>query len=310
MKAGYIGLGRMGRGMALNLLRTQGELVVFDPNPEAVAVLTAAGATAAGSVAELAREVDIVFTSLPGPAQVEQVLLGDDGVSKNLRSYGVVVEMSTNSHAVVLRLAQALSRREQVLLDAPVSGGPEGASAGSLAIWVGGDKSTYDRCLPLLRAMGDKTMHIGPVGTGTVVKLVHNLAANIILVGMAECFSVGVKAGVDPLIMWSALRFGVIGKQTPLQYLAQRFMSGTFEPPGMTLDLSLKDLKLATELGRDLGVPMRLASLTYDETAEAVAVGLAHLDATANTQVQLRRAGVSIAVDPVDLRRAAEANPL
>ncbi|WPU09500.1 NAD(P)-dependent oxidoreductase [Pseudarthrobacter oxydans] len=308
MKVGYIGLGNMGRGMALNLVKAGHDVTVFDLSSEAMDALVSAGAKAASSLRDLTKSVDVVFTSLPGPPQVEAVVLGPDGILDNIAPGKVLFELSTSSRELALRIHQAFAEKGATMLDAPVSGGPVGASSGDMAFWVGGDRETFERYLPLLKAMGDKPRHVGPIGSGTIVKLVNNLTGQMFLTVMAETFSVAVKAGVDPLELWDALRLGVIGKGSALNMLTQQFLPGHFDPPAFALNLAYKDVNLATQLGRDLGVPMRLANLTLAEMTEALGRGLGDKDCRIYMQLQLERAGVTIAVDPEELA-ARQANP-
>jgi 3-hydroxyisobutyrate dehydrogenase len=298
MRVGYIGLGRMGSGMALNVLKAGHDLVVFDRSPDAVNALVAAGAQAASSVGTLARSVEVVLTSLPGPPEVEEVVFGADGLLENVRAGQVLFELSTSSRSLAVRIHEAFAERGAAMLDAPVSGGPAGAASGDMAFWVGGDEKVFERHLALLRCMGDKPRHCGPIGSGLVVKLAHNMAGYMILHTMAEIFSTAVKAGVDPLELWDALRLGVVGKSSPLDMLTKQFLPGRYEPPAFALKLAFKDVNLATQLARELGVPMRLANLTMAEMAEALGRGLGEQDSRAFLQLQLERAGVSIAVDP------------
>ncbi|MCD2114884.1 NAD(P)-dependent oxidoreductase [Rhodococcus rhodochrous] len=298
MKVGYIGLGRMGRGMALNIIKAGYDLVVFDRSDDAVAALVAAGATAADSAGELTKSVDVVFTSLPGPPEVEAVVLGDDGVAANITQGKVLFELSTSSRSLALRIHDELSSRGAAMLDAPVSGGPAGAESGDMAFWVGGDRDIYEQYLPLLQSMGDKPRHCGPIGSGLIVKLVNNIAGHMIMSSLAEIFSTGVKAGVDPLELWDALRLGVVGKGSPLNMLTKQFLPGQYEPAAFALKLAYKDAMLATELGRDLGVPMRIANTAMADMLEALNRGDGDKDCRVYLGLQLERAGVSIAVDP------------
>ena len=300
---GFIGLGRMGRGMATNLARAGVPLVVFDLDAGAVASLQALGAQAASDVADLTRRVQVVFTSLPGPVQVEEVVLGPQGIVRHMAPGLVLFELSTSSRSLNCRIHEAFGSRGGAMLDAPVSGGPAGAASGDLAIWVGGDKAVYERHLGLLRKFADKPHHVGPIGAGTVAKLVHNMAGYMILETMAEVFSVGVKAGVDPLDLWEALRLGVVGKQSPLHMLTRQFLPGRYEPPAFALKLAHKDVTLATGLGKELGVPMRLANLTLEEMTEALGRGWGEQDSRAYMKLQLERAGVQVQVDAERLRR-------
>ena len=267
---GFIGLGRMGRGMAANLARAGVPLVVFDLDAGAVAALQALGAQPASSVAELTRRVQVVFTSLPGPAQVEEVVLGPQGIVAHMAPGLVLFELSTSSRSLNVRIHAAVAERGGAMLDAPVSGGPTGAASGDLAVWCGGDKAVFERHLDLLRRFADKPHHVGPIGAGTVAKLAHNMAGYMILETMAEVFSVGVKAGVDPLDLWEAIRLGVVGKQSPLMMLTKQFLPGEFDNAAFALKLAHKDVMLATSMARELGVPMRLANLTLEEMTEAL----------------------------------------
>ena len=216
VKVGFIGLGRMGRGMASNLAKGGVPLIVFDTSPEAVEALTALGARAATSVADLASQVDVAFTSLPGPPQVDEVVLGEHGILANMRPGLTLFELSTNALSLNRRIYQAFKAKGGAMLDAPVSGGPAGAASGDLALWIGGDKDVFERHQGLLRVFADKARYVGQIGAGTVAKLAHNMSGYMILHTMAEIFSVGVKAGVEPLDLWEALRLGVVGKQSPL----------------------------------------------------------------------------------------------
>jgi 3-hydroxyisobutyrate dehydrogenase len=177
-----------------------------------------------------------------------------------------------------------------------------------MAFWVGGDRETYEKFLPVLKAMGDKPRLVGPIGSGTIVKLVNNVTGQMFLHAMGEAFSLAVKAGVDPLELWDALRLGVIGKSSALNMLTKQYLPARFDPPTFALNIALKDVNLATQLGRDLGVPMRLANLTLAEMTEAAGRGWGDRDQRIFMQLQLERAGVSIAVDP-DKLAARQATP-
>jgi 3-hydroxyisobutyrate dehydrogenase len=306
MTVGFIGLGRMGQGMALNLARSVTPMVVFDQQPAAAEPVLAVGATWAASVAEVARRAEVVFTSLPGPAQVREVVIGPDGVSTHMRPGLALFDLSTSSVALAREIQEVFDARGGFMLDAPISGGPAGAAAGDLAIWVGGDRAIYDRHEPLLHAFASSTFYAGPVGSGTVIKLTHNMLGFMIMLSLSEAFSLGVKAGVDPLDLWRALRLGMVGKRSPLDMLVNQFLPGTYEPPAFALRLAHKDVTLATELARQLGVPLRVADLTLAEMTEAVARGLGDQDSRSYLTLQLQRAGVEIAVDPDRLAAAVQ----
>jgi 3-hydroxyisobutyrate dehydrogenase len=307
MKIGFVGLGRMGRGMALNLAKAKVDLRVHDLSPEAVALLVGAGARAAADVAELARECDVIFTSLPGPVQVEQVVLGAGGILENMRPGLVLFDLSTSSVSLVRSLEQAFRAKGGAVLDAPISGGPAGAASADLALWIGGDAAVYERHLELLRIIGKSPRRVGDIGAGTVAKLVHNLTGYLFLASFAETFSMGVKAGVEPLELWEAMRLGMVGRGSPLNMLVNQFLPGKYEPAAFALKLAHKDVTLATGLAKELGIPMRLSNMTLEEMTEALARGMGEQDSRAYMQLQLERAGVSIAVDPQRLQQAVQA---
>lgn len=303
MRVGYIGLGHMGRGMALNLVRAGFDVTVFDLADEPMRVLEDAGARGAASIGDLTETTDVIFTSLPGPKQVESVVFGEGGILEHVRAGQALFELSTSSRELALRINAAFAEKGADMLDAPVSGGPAGAASGDMAFWVGGDEAVFERFLPVLTAMGDKPRLCGPIGSGTIVKLVNNVTGQMFLHAMGEAFSVAVKAGVDPLELWDAMRLGVVGKGSALNMLTKQYLPAHFDPPTFALDLAWKDVNLATELGRELGVPMRMANLTHAEMTEALGRGWGGRDCRIYLQLQLERAGVSIAVDPEELAR-------
>ena len=306
MSVGFIGLGRMGQGMARNLLKAGVDLIVFDRSAEAISAIVSAGAKPAASVADIASRVEVLFTSLPGPPEVEEVLLGGDGVLTNMRRGLALFELSTISLTLARRLHEAFTQNGGAMLDAPVSGGPAGAASGQMTIWVGGEREVFDRHFELLKRFASAPHYVGAIGAGTVTKLTHNMAGYMIIHSLAEGFSMAVKAGLDPLDLWEALRLGVVGKAPPLNMLVNQFLPGKYEPPAFALKLAHKDMSLATTLGRELGVPMRLANLTLAEMTEALGRGLGAEDSRAFLKLQLARAGVAIAVDPDRLRVAVK----
>ena len=291
MKIGFIGLGRMGQGMALNLQKSGVDLCVFDLNPAAVKTLTDAGAKSATSVAELASQVDVLFTSLPGPVQVEEVILGPQGVMAHMRRGLVLFELSTSSLSLARRIHAAFEERGAVMLDAPVSGGPAGAASGDLALWIGGDKAVFEQHLKLLRSIGDKASHVGPIGSGTVAKLSHNLLGYMFLGSMAEVFSMATKAGMDPLTLWKAMRSGVAGRSRGFDNIVY-FLTNNHDPAHFALRLAQKDVNLALQLGRELDVPMRLCNALGQDMHEAMARGWGGRDAQAVLALQSERAGI------------------
>ncbi|WP_319115080.1 NAD(P)-dependent oxidoreductase [Streptomyces sp. MI02-2A] len=294
---GFIGLGRMGGGMALNLARKYGaELVVHDVVPDATSPCREHGARVAADLGALARECDVVFFSLPGPAQVEETVFGPHGILAHARPGQALFDLSTNSVTLARRVHDALAERGTSMMDAPVSGGPVGAASGTLVSWIGGSREVFDANLPVLESFC-RPSYVGDIGIGTITKLAHNMSTYLIVLSLAETFSVAVKAGADPLELWKALRQGGIGQGSPLDLLVNQFLPGVYEPPAFALKLAHKDVSLATALGREVGVPMRLANLTLDEMTEALGRGFGDQDSRSFLKLQLERAGVEVAVD-------------
>jgi 3-hydroxyisobutyrate dehydrogenase len=296
-KVGFIGLGRMGSGMARNILTSGFELTAFDLSSEATDVLKKGGARIASSVGDVARECEVVFTSLPGPPEVEAVARDKDGVLDNARPGLTWFDLSTSSLGLLRELHDELATRGVVMLDAPVSGGPAGAETGDLVVWVGGQEAVFEKYRPILRAFARHPMRVGDIGAGTVTKLAHNATGYMILLSLAETFSLATKAGMDPLDLWEALKLGVVGKQSPLDGLVRQFLPGEYDKPAFALRLAHKDVMLATSLGRELGVPMRVANLTLAEMTEALNRGMGEEDSRAYLKLQLERASVNISVD-------------
>jgi 3-hydroxyisobutyrate dehydrogenase len=255
----------------------------------------------------VAEATDIVFTSLPGPAEVEAVALDEKGgLIAGLTAGKVYFDLSTNSPTLVRRIHDVFKSRGVHMLDAPVSGGPKGAETRKLALWVGGDEEVYQRCKPALDAIGDQPYYVGPIGAGSVAKLVHNCAGYVIQTALAEVFTMGVKAGVDPLTLWKAVRQGAGGRRRTFDGLVDQFLPGKFEPPAFALRLAHKDVTLATALGREHKVPMKLANVTLEEMTEALNRGWAERDSRVAMLLQEERAGVSINVPEAALRQVLE----
>lgn len=306
MKVGFIGLGTMGRHMAANLQKAGHDLQVHDVRQEASSPHLAAGATWAGSPRAAAEGAEVVFTSLPGPVEVEAVALADDGLLAGMRRGTAWFDLTTNSPALVRRLHALFKERGGALLDAPVSGGPRGAETRKLALWVGGDEAVFEQHRPVLDAIGDQPYYVGPIGAGSVAKLVHNCAGYAIQTALAEVFTLGVKAGVEPLALFKAIRQGALGRRRTFDGLVEQFLPGEFEPPAFALRLAHKDVSLATALGREHGVPMRLANLALEEMTEALGRGWAERDSRVAMLLQEERAGVDIHVPRDQVRQALE----
>jgi 3-hydroxyisobutyrate dehydrogenase-like beta-hydroxyacid dehydrogenase len=306
MKVGFIGLGTMGASMASNLQAGGHELQVGDIRKEAAAAHLKAGAVWKDTPRQVAEGVEAVFTSLPGPKEVEQVALGPEGLIHGMKKGSAYFDLSTNSPALMRRLYPAFKEKGIHVLDAPVSGGPKGAKSRKLALWIGGDRDVYDRFKPVLDAIGDQPYYVGPIGAGSVAKLVHNCAGYAVQTALAEVFTMGVKGGVDALTLWKAVRQGAGGRRRTFDGLADQFLPGTFDPPAFALRLSHKDVSLAVGLARELGVPMRMANLALEELTEAMNRGWGERDSRVAMLLQEERAGVKIAVPPDQLKEVLE----
>jgi len=304
MRVGFVGLGTMGARMALNVRTAGYELVVNDIRRDAAAPHLQAGATWADSARMTAEASDVVFTSLPGPREVEEVALGENGLLAGMRRGTAWFDLSTNSPTVVRRLHERFAAQGVAMLDSPVSGGPAGAKSRKLALWVSGNKAAFDHHKSVLDAIGDQAMYVGPIGAGTVAKLVHNTAGYAILAALGEVFTLGVKAGVEPLALWQAVRQGAFGRRRTFDRLAEQFLPGIFDPPAFTLKLAHKDVTLATELGRELNVPLRIATLVQAELTEALTRGWGERDSRIFMLLQEERAGVEIAVPADEIDQA------
>jgi len=306
MKIGFIGLGIMGRHMASNLMKAGHELVVHDIRHEAAVPHCEAGAKWADTPQKVAEASEVVFTSLPGPLEVEAVVLGAQGLLAGLSRGRVYFDLTTNAPALVRRIYGLFMERGIHMLDAPVSGGPKGAETRKLALWVGGDEEVFTRYKPVLNAIGDQPYYVGPIGAGSIAKLVHNCAGYVIQMALAEVFTMGVKAGVDPLALWKAVRQGALGRRRTFEGLVDQFLPGKFDPPSFALRLAHKDVTLATSLGREHKVPMRLANITLEEMTEALNRGWGERDSRVSMLLQEERSGVEIRVPESEVHKVLD----
>ncbi|HUJ73636.1 MAG TPA: NAD(P)-dependent oxidoreductase [bacterium] len=304
MEIGFIGLGTMGASMAANLQKAGHRLTVHDLRRAAAEPHLKAGAVWADTPRQAATGAQIVFTSLPGPPEVEATALGPQGLLAGMRPDAAYFDLSTNSRAVVQKIHAAFAAKGAYMLDAPVSGGPRGAATRKLALWIGGDRAVFDRCKPVLDAIGDQVRYIGPIGHATVAKLVHNCSGYAVNAALAEAFTMGVKAGVDPLVLFEAIRQGAVGRRRTFDALIDQFLPNQYEPPAFALRLAHKDVSLAVALGREVQVPMALSELALQDMTAALERGWGQRDSRSAMLLQQERAGVSVAVEPQRLRAA------
>ena len=295
--------------MASNLQKAGHDLVVHDLTRQAASKHLNAGATWADSPRAVAEACDIVFTSLPTPADVQRVGIGENGLIEGFRKGSVWFDLSTNAVDVVRSLHATFAEKGIDFLDAPVSGGPKGANSGRLAIWVGGDKVVFDKNFPTLSAMGDQAVYIGPIGAGSIAKLVHNASSAAVNVVLSEVFTMGIKAGVEPLALFEAVRQGASGRNRMFDRLADHFLTGSYDPADFALRLLHKDVTLACQLGREVQVPMRLTNMALMELTEAMNRGWGARDSRVGSLLQQERAGIApIAVAPDKIKAVLEAD--
>jgi 3-hydroxyisobutyrate dehydrogenase-like beta-hydroxyacid dehydrogenase len=292
MRVGFIGTGNMGAPMAANLLSAGNELAVHDLLRETTRELEAAGASWADSPKAAAAAAEVVCLSLPGPPEVEDLVVGNGGLLDAMGNGSIIVDLSTNSPSLVKRLAERAGERGVGFLDAPVSGGVRGARKGTLAVMVGGDPEHFATCTPLLNAIGGNVFHVGEIGAGNVAKLINNMLAFSSMMANAEALVLGAKAGVDLNVLWKIVRASS-GANFAWEYGARAILRDRLAPT-FAVDLACKDIGLATEMAAELDV-----SLTMGTTVEALlrryqGSGFAREDVLATVKALEEVAGVQV----------------
>ena len=287
---GFIGLGNMGRPMALNLVKAHVSLVVHDIDPAKVEALRAKGAAVADSPAAVARAATRTICMVETTAQAEAVIAGEQGILRGAAPGHIVVCMSTIDPMVARRLADTLAARNVAMLDAPVSGGTERAGTGELSIIAGGKPETFEACRDLFLAMGSKIFHVGDLGQGLAMKLVNNMLVQVNTVAVAEALVMGIKAGLDPRTIYEVVRVST-GTSHAFESRMPRMLARDFSPGG-TVDISFKDQELETAFAKQLGVPVLLANVTQQVYQMARAAGLGKEDGSAVLKVLEQLAGI------------------
>ena len=310
---GFIGLGNMGGGMSANIQRAGYPMVVYDLREEAAKPLLEGGARLANSPAEVASLCDITLTSLPGPKEVESVSTGPEGVLEGMKPGGIYIDLSTSRPTLIREIEPKFRQKGCHVLDAPVSGGKSGAASGNLAVMAGGEREIFDRVKPILDSFGDKVFYAGSIGAGSVAKLVHNMIGHGVRQAIAEGLTLGVKAGVDAEALWECVRRGSLGRMSGLhEGIARTVFTGEFDPPSFALELSRKDIGLATDLGREFNVPMPVANLAEQIAIQGMNRGWGARDSSVTFLLQEEQAGVEVraaGVDPVRAGRFITTHP-
>ncbi|HXH10882.1 MAG TPA: NAD(P)-dependent oxidoreductase [Alphaproteobacteria bacterium] len=291
-KVGFIGLGNMGEPMAMNLLKHGFPLVVHDIDPAKAKALQDRGATVASSPAEVARAVQRTISMVETTAQAESVIVGERGVIHGASGGHLVISMSTIDPFAARRLHAQLAVKGIKMLDAPVSGGTGRAASGELSIMVGGDHVAFTACQDLFKAMGTHIFYIGDIGQGLAMKLVNNMLVQVNLVAVCEALIMGVKAGLDPQMIYDVVRVST-GNSVAFETRVPKIIAGDFAPGG-TVDISFKDQELETAFAKQLSVPLLLANLTQQVYQMARAAGLNKQDSSAIIHVLENLAGVKV----------------
>lgn len=270
-KVGFIGLGLMGYPMARNLLRAGHELAVYNRSPGKADLLAEHGAERAAGIPELARTCGVIFTMLPGPPEVREVLAGEGGVIRHARQGSLVVDTSTSSPSLARELAGLARRRDLGMLDAPVSGGDVGAERGTLSIMAGGPEEDFARARPLLQKLGGTIVHVGESGAGQTVKAANQIVIALTIMALSEALVLGQKAGVDRENLMEVLSGGLAANQV-MDVKREKLLSGDFAPGGK-VESQYKDLGIALRTAREYGVPLPLTALVDQLYAALVARG-------------------------------------
>ena len=293
LKIGFIGLGHMGGYMAANLLHAGFKLVVHDIDRNVVDRTAAKGAEVGTDPADVAAKSEVIITSLPSPDILAQVALARNGILEGATAGSILIATDTVLPETIYKISEQANRKGVSVLDAPVSGGPNGAKAGTLTVMVGGGKEAFEKCDPIFKAIGKNIHYVGPSGTGCIAKLINNLCSLANTVAVCEGFVLGVKAGIDPKILYQVISTST-GRSYALEHkLANQIAKGNFEP-GFSIKIAAKDLSLITALGRIHAVPLFLTSAVEQLFQLAKARGLSEKDHVAVVTILEEIAGVKV----------------
>lgn len=271
MNIGFIGIGNMGRHMARHVLDAGFTLYVNDLTEQAAQPLLEKGAKWADTPARMTEQCRVVLSCLPGPPDVEKIVYGENGLMEGWKEGDIYVDMSTNSPVTIQRVEADARSKGVSVIDAPVSGGTKGAEDGTLAIMAGGDEAAFEKVRKVLEPIGKNIFHLGGVGCGNIAKLVNNMIAATCNAVTAECFVLGVKAGIDPERLHDVVKASS-GNNFVLQYSYPKVLQGDFEP-GFRTDLMLKDIRLALDLGKACSIPMPVSASVEQRFIETKAAG-------------------------------------
>ncbi len=258
MRVGFIGLGIMGKPMCKNLIKAGYEVVVIDHQPEVTAELRKLGASSAVTPKAVAEQTDVVITMLPNSPQVKEVALGKNGIIEGAKPGTVLIDMSSIAPLAAKEVAKQLIEKGIEMLDAPVSGGEPKAIDGTLSVMVGGKKEVFEKCYDIMKAMAGSIVLTGGVGAGNTTKLANQIIVALNIAALSEALVLASKAGVDPELVYQAIRGGLAGS-TVLDVKAPLMMDRKFEP-GFRIDLHIKDLQNALDTAHEIGAPIHLTA--------------------------------------------------
>jgi 3-hydroxyisobutyrate dehydrogenase-like beta-hydroxyacid dehydrogenase len=297
---GFVGLGTIGGAIAGNIRKAGYPMMVRDILPEATQPLIDGGAQPAESPAEVARHCPVVFTSLPGPGEVEEVALGPGGFLQGVHDGSVYVDLSSSSPNLIRRIQAEFRLRGAEVMDAPLIVGKDGVANRNLQVLASGTLGAYEKVKSLLETFGDTVVYTGELGTGTVIKLAHNLVRRGIGLAIGEGIVLGAKAGVEPQRLWDCMRWGL---EVQLHQLGKTFSETVFKgkyeaPASFGIGLSRKDVGLATELGRQHDVPMPIAALVEQIMVQAIGRGWSEQSTASLFRLQEEAAGIEVRTRP------------
>jgi 3-hydroxyisobutyrate dehydrogenase len=304
-RVGFIGLGNMGGPVAGHIQRAGFPTIVYDLRDQATRPFRERGATVVNSAAELARLSDVIITALPMPQDVEQVA---KQIVDGIKPGAIYIDISTSPPTLIRKLEPIFVAKGAHVLDAPVASGQPGAARGIHEIMVGGAPEIFERAKPVLCAFGDQVLYAGPLGSGSICKLVHQMINSTISQAIAEGLTLGVKAGVDVKSLWECVRRGMVGRMHVLHsQVPQNVFRDDYETDTFPLKLLRKDVGLATALGRDLNVSLPLANITEQKLIEAMNRGWDDKSAyTVTFKLQEEAAQITLRAEGVDARQAAQ----
>ena len=291
-KIGFIGLGIMGRPMAKNLLKKGYELLVTDLNQDAVSDLVTQGVQAAASIAEVARSVDTIITMLPNSPQVEAVALGADGIIDHARPGTLLIDMSSIAPLAAQKIAAGLQAKGIRMIDAPVSGGEPKAIDATLSIMCGGEAADFAEAKPILDCLGSSAVLCGSLGAGNTTKLANQIIVAVNIAAVAEAFTLATKAGVDPQLVFDAIKGGLAGS-TVMNAKVPMMLAGQ-DRPGFKVDLHIKDLNNALDTAQSVDSPSILTQEVMKMLVQLHDQGKGQSDHSAIAQVYEALAGIKL----------------